>query len=161
MIKKSQKRQDHLHIKRKFIRISKEMIEKVGDPLKKKNKIRGNYIKYLSAIYELSKIGITASNNSISDYLKIGYQGVKTFFLRRRKLLEQYVNFNSGRPTTYSLNNRGMQLISLIHSFRNYYRSLGLDECRSCILNMGKNCSATQPNQCPIIIKGEDLPFQL
>lgn len=154
-------RQDHLHIKRKFIPISKKMVEKVGDPLKKEIKIRGNYIKYLNVIYELSKNSITASNNSISDNLKIGYQGVKTFFLRRRKLLEQYVNFNSGRQTTYSLNKRGMQFISLIHSFRNYYRSLELDECKSCILNMGKNCSATQPNQCPIIIKGEYLPFQL
>lgn len=137
------------------------MVEKVIDPLKKKIKIRGNYIKYLSAIYELSKNGITASNNSISDYLKIGYQGVKTFFLRRRKLLEQYVNFDFGRPTKYSLNKRGIQLISLIHSFRDHYRSLELDECRSCKLNMGKNCSATQPYQCPIIIEGEYLPFQL
>jgi len=153
-------RKNYLRVKKNFNLISDEMIKRVGNPLKKDVVIRGSYIKYLGAIYKLSKKGSVATNKTISNLLNIKYAGVKTFFLRRREFLEQYVNFDFGRPTQYSLNIRGTKLVSLINYFRNYYCSLEFDKCENCIFNKRFKCIATQPNQCPIIVNGNNLPFQ-
>lgn len=154
-------KQDYFNVKEKFTPITKSEVKKVKDPLKKKFKIRGNYSKTLIAIYELSRNGIIATNKTISNYRRKDYSGIKSFFLRRREFLNKYVDFDFGKPTKYSLNNRGIQLVSLIYFFRDYYNSLEFDECKNCKFKMAKNCSANQPNQCPLIKKGGYLPFQL
>ncbi len=86
--------------------------------------------------------------------------GVKSFFFKRRDFLEHYVNFNPGRPTKYSLNDKGRNLVNLLNYFKQYYRSLELEECQGCDLNSKDEFRANQPDECSLIKLGKHLHFE-
>ena len=85
--------------------------------------------------------------------------GVKSFFFKRRDFLEHYVNFNPGRPTKYSLNDKGRNLVNLLNYFKQYYRSFKLEECNECELDSEDGCLAKRFDECPLIKLGNHLHF--
>jgi len=151
---------DYLNVRKKFKPISEINIRNIKDPLMKKIKIRDSLIKYIMLIYEFNKTNVDATNETISDHLGVDYSGVKSFFFKRRHFLEHYVNFNSGRPTKYLLNDKGRNLVSLLNYFKQHYRSLELEECQDCDLNIKGECRANQPDKCPLIKLGKHLHFK-
>ena len=152
---------DYHKLRINFTPISKTMVRNVKDPLQKIIVIKENIINYFTTIYELSQKNINATNKTISNYLGVDYSAVKSFFLRRRTFLENYLDFPYGRPIIYTLNHRGKFFVSLINYFKQYYRSLELDECQDCNLNSKKECLANNPDECSIIKLGNHLPFEL
>ncbi|MHA1489722.1 MAG: hypothetical protein ACTSRI_08705 [Promethearchaeota archaeon] len=154
-------KEDYHNVRRSFTPITRSMIRNVANPLKKSILITKNYEKYIIAIDDLSNQSIDATNNIISNKLGIDYSGVKSFFLRHRDFLKHYIDFFYGNPTRYTLNSLGEALVFLINYFNDYYSSLELDECKECSLNTGERCSATAPNQCPLIKEGKHLHFKI
>ncbi len=55
-----------------------------------------------------------STEKSISNYLGLEYSAVKSFFLRHRNFLEEFIIFSNGKPTIYSLKIKGEKLISKI-----------------------------------------------
>lgn len=113
----------------------------------------------ITVIHEFNKTNIEATNETISNHLGVDYSGVKSFFFKRRDFLKRYVNFFYGRPTKYSLNDKGRNLVGLFNYFSQYYRSLELEECQGCDLNTKDECRANQPDECPLIKLGKHLHF--
>jgi hypothetical protein len=151
---------DYLDICNRFKPISKTMVRKVKDPLMKTIKIRDNFISFITVIYEFNKANIDATNEMISNHLSVNYSGVKSFFFKRRDFLKRYVNFSYGKPTKYSLNDKGRNLVRLLNYFIQYYRALELDECQDCDLNSEDGCKANHSNECPLIKLGKYLHFK-
>ncbi len=146
-------KEDYHRTRMNFSTISDVMVDKVKDPLKKSINIRGQYKKYLLAIYNLSKKNIKITKKSISNHLGLDYSAVKSFFLRHRNFLENYINFSNGKPTFYSLKTKGKKLISKIEYFKNLYQSFQLEDCVNCNFNVRDKCIANSPNQCSILKK--------
>ena len=151
---------DYLNVRKKFKPISERMVKNVKDPLMKTIKIRENFINFITVIHEFNKTNIDATNETISNHLGVDYSGVKSFFFKRRNFLERYVNFFYGRPTKYSLNDKGKNLVDILNYFSQFYRNLELKECHECNLNTKDKCTANHSDECPLIKLGKHLHFK-
>jgi len=98
--------------------------ESINDPLKPEKENYESLIKYLFALFEISKRkqgGITRKD--MANYL--GYKESRHVF-ERRKFLEQYVRIVVGekkRATLYYLKPEGEKIVRLMYYFRDYYKN--------------------------------------
>ncbi|MFW9877094.1 MAG: hypothetical protein ACFFG0_28725 [Candidatus Thorarchaeota archaeon] len=93
------------------------------DPLKTYNKIYDSLERYITAIYESSKMGHDPSTSILADYLKISTSSVHNFFRKWDAFTSKFINIIGGRgrkQSIYILTNKWKELVSLIYRFKNY-----------------------------------------
>ena len=102
----------------------------IRNPLIKPTLDTDGFMKFLIAIYEISKSGRDATNISLKEYLEYkDKSSIISFFSRRYDVMRQYVGIIRGtrskaNPTKYYLNDNGKNAVSLIYKFRDYYRAI-------------------------------------
>jgi len=120
---------DYTRVSEKFKLI--QNLSSIGDPLKKTLMVRDGIKRYLSAIYEISKLKGYADTHDLKEYLQVSdINVIGKFFRKRRDIIKNYVNIETGKsyhPTKYILNDEGKKYISLMYHFWDYYNSLRQD----------------------------------
>ncbi len=89
-------------------------------------RISDSFEKYLTAINKVSKSGCLVTNKALANELSLLVYGVVSRFFKRNKVvMKQYVEIDkTKRPTVYTLTNKGVEAISLIQYFKEYYNSI-------------------------------------
>jgi len=115
--------EDRNRVLQKFTPIHKS--SEIKDPLKQSMRISDSFEKYLTAIYRVSKSGCLVTNKALASELSLLVYGViSRFFKRNKVVMKQYVEIDkTKRPTVYTLTNKGVEVISLIQYFKEYYNS--------------------------------------
>ncbi len=115
--------EDRKRVLQKFTPINNS--SDIKDPLKQSMRISDSFEKYLTAINRVSKSGCLVTNKALANELSLLVYGVVSRFFKRNKVvMKQYVEIDkTKRPTVYTLTNKGLEVISLIQYFKEYYNS--------------------------------------
>jgi len=116
--------EDRNRVLQKFIPIYKS--SEIKDPLRQSMRISDSFEKYLTAINRISKSGCLVTNKALANELLLSVYGViSRFFKRNSVVMKQYVEIDkTKRPTVYTLTNKGVEAISLIQYFKDYFNSI-------------------------------------
>jgi len=116
--------EDHNRVHEKFTPIYKS--PEIKDPLKQSMRISDSFEKYLTTIDRISRSGRVVTNESIANELSLSdFTVVLKFFNRNSAVMEEFVNIDkTNRPTTYTLTDKGVDAVSLIRYFKDYYNSI-------------------------------------
>jgi len=119
---------DYKVVKKRFRII--ENSSKIDEPLKNENEISKTLIRFLEAVYFISKKGDKITIKRIMDYLGLSVGGVSAFFKRNWSFIRNFLSveykdpkFSTSYKNIYYLTDEGTMYIELIYYFINYYRN--------------------------------------
>jgi len=116
---------DYNRILRAFAPIEGVDIRMKG-PLIKPTLDTDSFMKFLIAIYEISKMGKEVNNTELKEYLSYhDVSSITGFFRRKADIIGNYISVIKGvsksSPTKYKLNEKGKNVISLFYKFMDFY----------------------------------------
>ncbi len=95
----------------------------IKNPLKLSKRLSDNFEQFLYAIYELSKLGNSITNISIASYLGLSSRKIVSSFFTRNDYMKLYVKINKTEKVyKYSLTKKGVEAVSLMKYFKDYYK---------------------------------------
>ena len=125
IVKKIQEDYNSAH--RKFTPMDNLSDVLIKDPLKKPLYINETFERYLTAIFEISKLKHEVTISDIANFTGFNPSTIHSFFKKESELLRQSIEIKIGlapTPTRFILTEKGREFISLINHFKNYFRLL-------------------------------------
>ena len=101
--------------------------DSIKNPLKPQRDRHETFLKYLIALYEISRSkrkqeGVT--RKEIKNYLRLGTKSRGIYVFENREVTRHYLKIVDGSPIKYYITEEGKRIVRLIYYFRDYYKNL-------------------------------------